>query len=203
MTIELVLKIAIILIVSFSVWIVKYKKQKSTHLFILVYCILTLLSGFISWKVIDMIPVPTENVTITAMQQKNEKAKGDAIYLTKVSANEKKIELKTATEDKWFWQGNWYVWRNDSDLKRPSILSNAFVLKLPIGSNRYIEFYANQYKGIVQVEYEEDRQIIDCYSEADEIRKVYISDTGKSKILIYTLILLAFFATIECVKSFL
>ena len=73
---------------------VKYKKQNNARFFVLVYCILTLVSGVISWKVIDMLPIPTENVTIMAMRQKNKKSKGDEIYLTKISANGKENKIK-------------------------------------------------------------------------------------------------------------
>lgn len=199
MTVELVLKIAIILILAFSFWMVKYKKQNNARFFVLVYCILTLVSGVISWKVIDMLPIPTENVTITAMRQKNEKSKGDEIYLTKISANGKEIELKTATDDKWFWQGDLYIWRNELDLRRPEELSDSFVLKIPVGTKRYIEFFTNIYKGIVEIEYQGNVTVVDCYSETNNRVCAKIDDTQEEVLTLYAIALFFLFGIVDII----
>lgn len=173
---EIVLRFLVILIIMCFVWVVRYKGQKQSMQFVLTYCAIVLFSSAISWKIIDLLPVPTEEVVVTALGEKNIAAKNNEIYLTKVFVNGKEIELKTATDDRWFWQGNIYVWRDDLSLSRPKNISDSFVLKLPLGKERYVEFYTNKYKGIVQVEYEENIQILDCYAATNGTLKAHINN---------------------------
>ena len=185
---EIVLRLLVILLIGCFVWVVRYKGKKQSVQFVLVYCAFVLFSGTISWKIVDLLPVPTENVVVTALGERNESAKNDEIYLTKISVDGKEVKLKTATDDRWFWQKNWYIWRNDDSLSRPKELSHSFVLSLPIGRDRYIDFYANKYKGIAEIDYEGQSQIVDCYSEEDDIRRVYINNTKQLRILLYMML---------------
>lgn len=190
----LILKIIIVIIITFLVCIVKYKK--GNIFFRLSYFVLIFFSVIFSSSIVNLFPVPVENITITALHQKNIEAKGDEIYLIGIYGNDKEIKLKTATEDKWFWQGTWYIWRNSSDMRKPRELPDSFILELPIGSNRYIEFFTNKYKGLVQIEYMGDVQIADCYSQENGTCKIYINDTGQIKILKHIIILLLIFGIV-------
>lgn len=175
------LKIIIVALITFLVYLVKHRKGKV--FFRWPYFVLIFFSAILSSYLTNLFPAPVENITVTALHQKNKEAKGEEIYLVGIYANGEEIKLRTATEDKWFWQGNWYVWRNSSDLRKPRELPDSFILELPIGNNRYIEFFTNKYKGLVQIEYVEDIQIVDCYSEENGTCKIYINDTEKIKIL--------------------
>lgn len=158
--------------------------------------ILVGISAIFAWYLTDLIPFPTEEVRITALGEKNEAAKNDELYLTGIYVDGEQVELKTATDEHWFWQGDWYVWRNDSDTRRPKELSDSFVLKIPAGNERYIEFFTNQHKGKVEIVFAGNSTIFDCYSENDNRISAYIAASRSFLIPIYYAISFAIFITI-------
>lgn len=166
MAVILVRVLIVLIIFGCFIWISYKRKLNGKPAFSCAAVgILVGISAIFAWYLTDLIPFPTEEVRITALGEKNEAAKNDELYLTGIYVDGEQVELKTATDEHWFWQGDWYVWRNDSDTRRPKELSDSFVLKIPAGNERYIEFFKNMYKGFVRIEYQQESQIVDCYSE--------------------------------------
>ncbi len=121
---------------------------------------------------------PTSEVLrITALDQRNEKAKENTIYLTGLFANGKKVQIETATDASWYWQNNWYVWRAPEDSKNPGGLSQSIELLLPAGKDRKITFLGNEFKGLVKIEYADSEQILDCYSPEKKTLQVFLEDS--------------------------
>lgn len=169
------------------------REQYNTRLK-LTCCILAIISAALTWNITNLFPLPTDQVKVTALHQQNENASSDEIYLTGVYANGQQVALKTATEDKWFWQGSWYVWRNGEDARRPVELSDCFVLEMPVGTARSIEFFTNKYKGMVRVDYGENSQIVDCFSEENGRVSAKITDTDLWPMRGYKILQLGVFA---------
>ncbi len=139
-----------------------------------------LLLALLSWLASDLLPLPTEQIQITAVGLKNEKSGNNEIYLTSIKVGGEVSEFRVSGEGRWFWTGNWYVWRNAEDPRRPVGVTNSFVMEMPIGRERRINFLSNRNKGYVLVEYNNEIQWLDCYSKEEGTASVEIGDTPQS-----------------------
>lgn len=147
----------------------------------------------------------TETVIVTALQTKNDRASKNEIYLTAVYANGKKLELSSIAGPGWYKHNSWLIWRSKEDPKWPGMeLTDSFALQIPCGSDRYLEFLTNHAKGQVSVTWNDESQVIDCYSEKDGYIRANIPDTsidlttsyGRLQLGIYSFIFLILFSVL-------
>lgn len=190
-----------------SIILIYYVKKYSKKVIIesyFGYIVCFIVALFIAFGITSIIPEKTESVTITALDQKNEKAENTEIYLTGVFVNGKKVKLDVDKEHgQWFWQGNWYVWRNEADIRKPTGITESFILDIPIGKERRIEFYTNTYKGKVLVDYNGNSDIIDCYSSKNGRISSFIKDTSYSDIIKQNIFSILLFITTYILCTFL
>ena len=153
--------------------------------------------GLIGGAVVPVIPVPTEPVTLTALNELNENSTSTQVALRGINVDGKDYELKNATEGKWFWRGNDYYWRSDSDTRRPDGLTQTIVIDVPIGNERTLIFDAWTNRGIVKVESGSKTEIVDTYGKS--LAEVKLESSDSLKVIIFKLAKLAIFALIVAV----
>ena len=168
----------VILFVLGIVFIFGKQKRKEKPLVVgLVIC--TLISAFISNAILGLIPLPTNEVIVTALGEKNEAAKKDEVSIISYLVGGKEYEINNPTEGKWFWKGDTYMWRNESDSRQPAGTTRSITLNIPYGKDRYIQFGRSQWNGLVAVTYDGETTEYDLYKHSDEtILYAAIPDTN-------------------------
>lgn len=168
----------VILFVLRIVFIFGKQKRKEKPLVVgLVIC--TLISAFISNAILGLIPLPTNEVIVTALGEKNEAAKKDEVSIISYLVGGKEYEINNPTEGKWFWKGDTYMWRNESDSRQPAGTTRSITLNIPYGKDRYIQFGRSQWNGLVAVTYDGETTEYDSYKHSDEtILYAAIPDTN-------------------------
>lgn len=157
----------VILFVLGIVFIFGKQKRKEKPLVVgLVIC--TLISAFISNAILGLIPLPTNEVIVTALGEKNEAAKKDEVSIISYLVGGKEYEIKNPTEGKWFWKGDTYMWRNESDSRQPAGTTRSITLNIPYGKDRYIQFGRSQWNGLVAVTYDGETTEYDLYKQSNE-----------------------------------
>ncbi len=168
----------VILFVLGIVFIFGKQKRKEKPLVVgLVIC--TLISAFMSNAILGLIPLPTNEVIVTALGEKNEAAKKDEVSIISYLVDGKEYEINNPTEGKWFWKGDTYMWRNESDSRQPAGTTRSITLNIPYGKDRYIQFGRSQWNGLVAVTYDGETTEYDSYKHSDEtILYAAIPDTN-------------------------
>jgi len=141
--------------------------------------ILLLLASLLSGAILNLIPMPTEQIILTATGEKNDLALNNEIALSGVIADGKIYEVKNAVEGKWFWQGDNYMWRNEDDTRQPEGTTRSITLNIPVGDCRALIFNNNPYRGIVEITYENESQTYDLYSDKTENVNVYVPSSNQ------------------------
>lgn len=129
---------------------------------------LTLVCAFAANGAAKMVPPLTDTITLTAMGQGREEAKGTEIFLRGYTIDgEKSLALEDLqiSDGHWYWHGNMYCWRPESDERQPDGVTESVELKIPVGWNRTLNFQSAIYRGEVQIETAENTWVIDTYSE--------------------------------------
>ncbi|MBD5104061.1 MAG: hypothetical protein HDT47_04255, partial [Ruminococcaceae bacterium] len=162
--IQIVLVIA--LIAAIIVYFGKIRHAKKSLIAGLIFC--TAISAVISNAVLSIIPLPTEKVIVTATGEKNENASSNEVYITNLVVGGKECELKNPSEGKWFWKGDFYMWRNENDARQPKGTTRSITIDIPYGRGRSIQFGLSQWNGIVEVSYDDLTKSYDLFKTGDE-----------------------------------
>lgn len=158
--------------------------------------------GILASIIASCIPIPTERVVITALDQKNELSSETQVALASIIVDGKEYKLENPEQGKWFWRGDYYFWRSDNDSRRPDNLTDTIVINVPIGHNRAVGFDSWTNRGIVKVESESQIKNIDTYGEqANTIIFTDLNETNSQQMflfkltqaLLYSLLILLFF----------
>ncbi len=142
-------------------------------------CTWLFIAALISAVILNVIPMPTEQITLTATGERNELALNNEIALSGILVDGKTFEVENAVEGKWFWQGDKYMWRNENDLRQPAGTTRSITLNIPVGDGRALVFNNNQYRGLVEITYQGMSQKFDLYSELTEDVKIAIPSTDR------------------------
>lgn len=146
---------------------------------ILALCVLVIIAAFVSNAVLDCIPMPTEQIILTATGEKNELALQNEVSLSGIVADGKTYEVENAVEGKWFWQGDHYMWRTEADTRQPAGTTRSITLNIPVGDGRALIFNNNKYRGVVEITYQGTSQKYDLYSESTQDVRIGIPSTNK------------------------
>lgn len=133
--------------------------------------------------VTGFVPLLSEEVTLTALGEKNSLAQSDEVVLLGMKVDGKEVEIGKAKTGKWFW-GNHYMWRNEADSRQPAGTTRDITLEVPVGWEREIEFATNQWNGYVQVECLGQTQICDTYSNGEGISSVTLPGSTKRNLIL-------------------
>lgn len=160
-----VLLIAAIAIAMILLFRRKLHKEKSLIAGLLL-CLL--LAAVVSNGIVELIPLPTDPVIVTATGEKNEAASGNEAYLINYIVGGTEYEIQNATEGKWFWKGDVYMWRNENDPRQPDGTTRSITMQIPYGRDRSIQFGLSKWNGIVEVTYGGETQAYDLFKSGDK-----------------------------------
>lgn len=134
-----------------------------------VMIVLTALFAVAANSVSQALPQLTDEVTLTALDQKNEAGVATEVYLSGYTVDGKAY---TAGDDleilsgKWFWRGNTtYCWRSWTDTRQPDGVTNSITVRMPVGRDRTLEFESGVWRGMVEVSFNGTTQVVDTYTE--------------------------------------
>jgi len=185
--------ITIFLIVGF----IFFFKKKFCKITLFGLALMIFLFGIFAAKLVTFIPVPKEPVTITAMNEKNAESSQTQIAILSINVDNKEYKLENASEGKWFWRGDDYYWRPDSDSRRPDGLTQTIVMDIPIGNNRIISFGQWPNRGIVKVVSGDSEQIVDTYGPVgSKTVDVVLQGTEAYKIICFNIFKLTIYGLI-------
>lgn len=188
---------AILLIVGISLFFGKFRKKPAS--FVVGLCVLTLIASLISFKITNLIPRPTDNITITATGEKNENALSSEVSIKCLKLEGEEIVLDNAVEGKWFWKGDCYMWRPETDDRQPEGVTRSITLSIPVGLDRALVFDNNAYRGIVEITFNGTTTEYDLYSENSKDFKVKIPTSDSALVYGYKALSFLLFAAVICV----
>jgi len=150
--------------------------------FMLGVCLLTLIVDMLFF---GLFPVPNyyfEPVKITALGVKNNLAKSNEVPLKYVSVYKVQTTFPEIETGKWFWKDGIYLWRSESDDRRPWDLTDSVVLKVPVGKERALIFGGCKWNGYATVSIGDYSENIDLYSEEAKDISVMFPDSSRELI---------------------
>lgn len=143
-----------------------YKKMKSIAN-IMVALSLSLIVTLTVGKVLGKI-MPnfySEPITIAATGDKNSLSEGTEIWIKQVIVDGKSYSPKKLFKGTWIIKNDEVGWR---DYDKPEGLENYINGNIPVGKDRKIVFESNKYRGIVDVDFYDNKQTIDSYSKDEQ-----------------------------------
>ena len=161
--------------------------RKNSGKRMLCFSIFAIISAIVANALAGMISPMHDEITLTALGDKSEEASLDEIWFTGYAvegeffSNGHSLQI---CEGKWFWSGEAYTWRNESDPRRPDGMTRSIRIALPVGYNRELVFSTYPYSGRVEVTDAEGAKIIDLYSEIPGELRVPISSSETSVIVL-------------------
>lgn len=126
----------------------------------------------------NLLPPLTDTVTLTALGEKREEARGMEVYLNgyTIDGEEylagKSLEIESGH---WFWSGETYAWRPETDSRQPDGMTRTVVLKIPVGWDRTLNFSSSEWRGLVQIDDGYNVWVEDTYAEKSSIKVVQIA----------------------------
>lgn len=199
--------IKIILVLSALVAIKVLYKQKISQKAFLILGVITIIVSFVFSWFAGFLPPLTDEVRLTALGEHNNEAKGSEIYLagytidgvSYISGKSLKI-----VEGHWFWSGETYAWRPETDPRQPDGVTRTVVLRIPVGCLRTLDFSGHPYRGSVEIHTNGKRWNVDTYSEQGTVIPVSIGKSETSLLImnqirylaIFTLLIFLWFAII-------
>lgn len=161
----------------------KKVRQEDRIKYLLLTAVLTAACSLVNYKSTDTLQfpsiVPSDTVTITALDTKNDASKETSLYLTGVFVDGGVVQICTVGDGIWFEDG-WYEWYSSSSSHYVPWTTPSLSISLPAGTNRYLTFLGNGWKGIGSVTCLDETQTIDCYAPEDTTLYVHLPDTPVS-----------------------
>lgn len=173
------------------------RKRQCQPCIVLMLVGLLAVSCLISNVVLQCIPMPTDQVVVTATGEKNLLASKNEVSIKGYLVGGKEYELKPPVEGKWFWRGDIYKWREESDPRQPKGTTRSITLEIPYGKDRSIQFYASEWNGIVEVTDHGNSRLYDLFPAKNEtIVNAAVADTNSRALYLTKFVRLLIFATI-------
>ena len=160
------LLLVVALIIGVIIYFGKIKQKEKSLMAGLLVCIV--LAAIISNGILNLVPLPTNEVVITATGEKNENAKNNEVNIINYIVSGEEYAIKNPTEGKWFWKGDVYMWRNENDSRQPAGTTRSITLNIPYGQERAIQFGLSEWNGIVEVTYNGESNRYDLFKSGDE-----------------------------------
>ena len=197
-----ILLAAVALFINYNFFKNKLSKKRIVYLAALIVCF-----SFFAKYIVNFIPPLTDQITLEALGGKQEEAKGMEVYLNGYTIDGRKFsagEFLQIESGHWFWSGERYCWRPETDSRQPDGLTRSIVLHIPVGWERTLNFSGEVWRGKVEVITQNEARIIDTYSVDSIEKQVWIEKSSTQKLIlnqlrylgIYGVALLAFLATL-------
>ena len=133
------------------------------------------------------LPPLTDKVTLTALGECQEEAQGEEVFLAGYKIDGEKflsgwsLEIE---EGHWFWSGEDYAWRIETDTRQPEGMTRTVVLRIPVGWARTLRFRGGVQRGMVQISDGEETWIKDTYANKSKIISEPIARSETSDLII-------------------
>ncbi len=96
-------------------------------------------------------PSLTDEVSLLALNEKSGTSQGYEIVIDGFRVDGRDCPVDGVADGKWFWRGEQYMWRPETDPRQPEGVTRQVTVKVPAGWDRKILFSANEYRGAVEV----------------------------------------------------
>lgn len=162
----------------------------------------------------NRLPSLTDTVTLTALGEKQENAKAAEVLLTGYTVDGKEYSAGKSLQilkGKWFWSGENYLWRIETDPRQPKGTTRSITVKIPVGWDRSLNFISDIWRGKVSVSFNGNEQVFDAFSENYKISPVSIGRSQTTSLIlnqclrlsVYTVILFALTACAVALLSYI
>ncbi|MDE6021850.1 MAG: hypothetical protein K2H01_12740 [Ruminococcus sp.] len=181
----------ILIVIAIVVLFVVLFRKKYPKGILVGFSILIIVFGFIASNIVVHIPRPTDEVYITALNEKNENSSYTQVAIKNtITVDGKEYIFDNPDSGKWFWRGEEYWWRPETDQRIPEGLTETIILDVPIGGERYIKFCGYPNRGIAKVTMEGYESTVDLYNTNGEAIKKYLPATPLSILYLYKILML-------------
>jgi len=191
------IKVLLLLVVLFVGWW-QFRRRLSKRCLITLGMLAVLLA-LIANGVSGFIPPMRDRVILTAQGEKCDAAQSSEVYLAGYTADGnsfisgKSLHIK---EGHWFWSGETYAWRPETDSRQPDGITRTVVIEIPVGWSRTLNFSGNQWRGKVEINNCTRTWTVDTYSESSSMVSVEIGRSATSDLILNQIRMLAIYAMI-------
>ncbi len=172
-----------LLIICLVCWLFRNKLNRKHNV---CFVMLIIVFAFVANYLAGFLPALTDTVTLTALDEKQEQARSTEIFLNGYTIDDeeflagKSFQLESGN---WFWSGEIYAWRSETDTRQPEGVTRSVVLRIPAGWNRSLNFNCNVWRGFVQIDNGQDVWVEDIYTEDSSEKIVYIGKSDTSLLI--------------------
>lgn len=177
-----------------------FRKKLSLKSSVLLVALIAIFAVFAN-AASERLPPLRDTVTLTALGEKREDAKKEEVYLSGFTVDGKGyncLESLEIREGKWFWNGEKYCWRIETDPRQPEGMTRRVVLGIPVGRERSLDFAGSIWRGKVEIQTEDQTWVVDTYAENEETLSESIGSSRPSMLLKSELYRLFVFLVVFC-----
>lgn len=187
----------VLLVAGFSC---KARKNNILRKYCLRIFVIGILFALIAGAISSQVPSLADEVTLTAMGTGEKGTSGvDEVYLSGYTVDETQYipgqDMKVVS-GKWFWNGEKYCWRLETDSRQPDGVTREVTVEIPVGKERTLEFAADKWRGAVQISSGGNTWIVDTYSDTAFTQSEPIGSSSSSMLLVNALREVAVFTII-------
>ena len=149
--------------------------------------LLILLFAVVANVVANKTPSLNDTVRITALGEKQEKARLAEVLLAGYTVDGKEYSAGKSLQivkGKWFWSGENYLWRIETDPRQPKGTTRSITVKIPVGEARTLNFISDIWRGKVSVSFNGNEQVLDAFSENYKVSPVSIGRSQTTSLIL-------------------
>ncbi|WP_373166655.1 hypothetical protein [Agathobaculum sp. Marseille-P7918] len=174
-----IVKLLVVLAVAFAMIksnCISIRWAKTNVIFVIAFALL-------AQTISTFLPPVTDTITIQALGEKNTSAQADEVLLNAILVDGETIEIPTPENGKWFWIGENYAWRNESDGRQPQGTTREITLQIPVGTERFLQFTTSPWSGMCKVSSINTESTIDTYSEVNGAITVQLGKSASAMLI--------------------
>ena len=171
---EIILLLKVLLLATICTFsLILCKKNSRSVRFRILSTMLLLFVAIPAEIIASALPPVTDTITVSALGTKNANAKSDEIHISGYSVDGTEYAMNSkllkVVEGKWFWAGDNYCWRNETDTRRPDGVTQSVTIAVPVGQKRSISFACFEESGIAEIHSGKLTQIIDTFESENAL----------------------------------
>jgi len=141
---------AVLILGAFCMMLLGAGKKRGTGVYAAL-AILTVLFAFAAGHAASFIPPLRDAVRVEALGEKNEAAEYCEVKLCGISIDGVDYPLEDPISGQWFWHGDIYMWRPETDERQPAGTTRAITLEIPVGWDRTLHFAQDPHVGLTRI----------------------------------------------------
>ena len=192
-------KILLIVLALAGGWWGLGKQRNGSKKAWLVYAALVLVFAAAAYKISGLTPPLTDAVTLTALGEKRTEAMAEEVYLEGYTVDGKAYTAGKSLQIKsghWFWSGERYCWRIETDTRQPDGITRSITVRLPVGQERALDFAGDVWRGFVQITAGDRTWTVDTYAESGATVQARIGSSQTSALLLNHFLILCVYAVV-------